>query len=195
MQQILAVARDEGCFLTELEVCRATHRSRTPVREALLRLEADGLVQIVPKKGAYVSPITESDVDSVMQARSLIEDWCIRRVAQSSDPPLPELDKLLYEQAKLRRNPIAFVQSDRDFHRTIIRSAGNAVLAHFYDRLRDRQSRMGVHAISASAERTNNVIAEHKAIVEALRLNDADRSAAAMATHMSNTLVVLRRLS
>jgi DNA-binding GntR family transcriptional regulator len=59
----------------------AVKKLRTPVREALLRPESDGLLQIVPKKGAYVRPITEAEVELVMQARGLDEDWCARRAA------------------------------------------------------------------------------------------------------------------
>src|ERR1043165_6519059 len=68
-QHIVTLPRGDGVFLTEAEVCRATGTSRTPVREALLRLESDGFLQIVPKKGAYVAPITEAEIDAVMQAR------------------------------------------------------------------------------------------------------------------------------
>ena len=58
------------------------------MQEALLRLESDGLLQIVPKKGAYVRPITEAEVESVMQARGLVEDWCAQQAAHraQSDP-------------------------------------------------------------------------------------------------------------
>src|SRR5262249_54030120 len=83
-QHVLNLPRHEGNFVTEAEVCRAIGMSRTPVREAMLRLEADGLLQIVPKKGAYVPPITEAEVESVMQARGLVEDWCARRAALSA---------------------------------------------------------------------------------------------------------------
>ena len=73
-QHVLTLPSREGTFLTEAEVCRETGTSRTPVREALLRLEADGLLQIVPKKGAYVPPITEAEIEAVMQARGLVEE-------------------------------------------------------------------------------------------------------------------------
>src|SRR5271163_4037579 len=80
-RRVLTVPAQEGAFLTEAEVCRAMGTSRTPVREALLRLESEGLLQIVPKKGAYVAPITEAEVAAVMQARGLVEEWCARSAA------------------------------------------------------------------------------------------------------------------
>ncbi|MCQ6569651.1 GntR family transcriptional regulator, partial [Bacillus mycoides] len=67
-QQISAIPKDEGAFLTEADVARRTGAARTPVREALLRLEAEGLVNRIPKRGAYVPPLSEGDIRSVMQA-------------------------------------------------------------------------------------------------------------------------------
>ena len=192
-QQVLSLPRHEGTFLTEAEVCRAIGTSRTPVREALLRLESDGLLQIVPKKGAYVPPITEAEVESVMQARGLVEDWCARRAALLGGSLLPELAGLMSRLAELQQNPIAFIECDREFHRTIVRAAGNPILAGFYESLRDRQLRMGLNAIAASEERTGNVLAEHAAIIKALRAADPERAAAAMARHLSNTLAALQR--
>ena len=93
-QHVLTLPRHEGTFLTEAEVCRAIGISRTPVREALLRLESDGLLKIVPKKGAYVPPVTEAEVEAVMQARGLVEDWCVRRAAVSNEPLAAQLERL-----------------------------------------------------------------------------------------------------
>src|SRR6516225_1746485 len=95
---IVTLPRSEGIFLTEAEVCRATGLSRTPVREALLRLEAEGFLQIVPKKGAFVPPITEREVEAIMQARGLVEDFCLRRAVQMADFLAPQLDRLLAQQ-------------------------------------------------------------------------------------------------
>src|SRR5215472_8012048 len=192
-QQVLSLPRHEGTFLTEAEVCRATGVSRTPVREALLRLEADGLLQILPKKGAYVPPISETEVEAVMQARGLVEDWCARRAALSRGSLLPELAELMNKLEKLQQAPMAFIECDREFHRAIVRAAGNPVLAGFYESLRDRQLRMGLNAIAASGERTGNVLAEHAAIVDAMRASDPERAAAAMAHHLSNSLAALQR--
>jgi DNA-binding GntR family transcriptional regulator len=191
-QHIMTLPRHEGTFLTESEVCEAIGSSRTPVREALLRLEADGFLQIVPKKGAYVPPITEAEVEAVLQARGLVEDWCVRQAVRLSESLAAELERLVSMQRDLQHTPVAFIERDREFHRTIVLAAGNPVLASFYESLRDRQLRMGWHAIAASKERPDNVLAEHAAIVEAVRSGDPDRAAAAVAQHLSKTLVALR---
>lgn len=191
-QHIATLPRKEGVFLTEAEVSQATGTSRTPVREALLRLEADGYLQIVPKKGAYVPPVTEADIEAVMQARGLVEDWSIRRAADLGEALAAQLDQLIERQALQRNDPVAFIESDRQFHRTIVSAAGNPVLAAFYESLRDRQVRMGVYALTTSARRIDEVLAEHGAIAEALRCGDAARAAEAMAVHLATTLAALR---
>jgi DNA-binding GntR family transcriptional regulator len=191
-KHVVSLPRTDGTFLTEAEVCRATGMSRTPVREALLRLEADGLLRIVPKKGAFVPPITELEVEAIMQARGLVEDFCVRRAVQVGEFLAPELDRLLAKQEKQQKSPLEFIELDREFHRAIVRAAHNPVLADFYESLRDRQMRMGIHAIAISGQRTASVLIEHRAIAEGVRSGDADQAAASMALHLTTTLAVLR---
>ncbi|MBB4276024.1 GntR family transcriptional regulator [Rhizobium mongolense] len=191
-QHVLTLPSREGTFLTEAEVCRETGTSRTPVREALLRLEADGLLQIVPKKGAYVPPITETEIEAVMQARGLVEEWCARQAAGYGDMLAAELDRLIARQVEVQHDTVAFIECDRDFHRTIVRAAGNPVLADFYESLRDRQLRMGVHAITIFGGRGDSVLAEHAAIAEGIRRGQPEQAAAAVAQHLAQTLVALR---
>ncbi len=105
-QHVLTLPSREGTFLTEAEVCRETGTSRTPVREALLRLEADGLVQIVPKKGAYVPPIAEAEIEAVMQARGLVEEWCARQAAGFGELLAGELDRLIAQQLEVQHDPV-----------------------------------------------------------------------------------------
>ncbi|MFI1379874.1 SDR family NAD(P)-dependent oxidoreductase [Embleya sp. NPDC020886] len=190
-RHISELPRDGGTFLTESEVALAAGTSRTPVREALLRLEAEGFVQIMPKKGAFVPPVSDADVRAVMEARALIEDWCVRRVVSAAPEFFDELDRLLGEQEALIDDPVGFIDCDRAFHRAIVRQGGNPVLADFYESLRERQVRMGLRAVANEATRTGTVLTEHAAIVAALRTGDADRVGDSLATHLSSTLVAL----
>lgn len=190
-EHVAGLPRYEGTFITEGEVSEATGLSRTPVREALLRLEAEGFLQIVPKKGAFVPPITDAEVEAVMQARGLVEDWCVRRAAPLAESLSLELDALVARQHKLREAPVEFIECDREFHRTIVRAAGNPVLADFYETLRDRQLRMGLRAIAASKERSAVVLKEHAAIVEGVRSGNPATAAAAVAAHLAGTLAAL----
>ncbi len=190
-EHVAGLPRYEGTFLTEGEVTESTGLSRTPVREALLRLEAEGFLQIVPKKGAFVPPISDAEVEAVMQARGLVEDWCVRRAAPLAEALSVDLDAMVARQRKLQGAPVEFIECDREFHRAIVRAAGNPVLTAFYETLRDRQVRMGLRAIADSKERSTVVLREHAAIVDGVRCGDPVTAAAAIAAHLSGTLAAL----
>lgn len=188
-QHIFELPKDGGVFLSESEVAQAAGTSRTPVREALLRLETEGLLTIVPKKGAYIPPISENEIEAVMEARGLVEDWCVRRAVPAQSSFIAELEGLLGEQEALLDDPVGFIDRDRAFHRAIVAHAGNPVLAEFYESLRERQIRMGVRAVASEENRARTVLDEHRAIVRALADGDAGD---ALAAHLASTLTVLR---
>ncbi|MER5185450.1 GntR family transcriptional regulator [Streptomyces sp. NPDC002896] len=188
-KHISELPRDGGIFLSESEVARAAGTSRTPVREALLRLETEGLLKIVPKKGAYVPPISDSEIEAVMQARGLVEDWCVRRVVPASPSFVAELERIVAEQEAMIDDPVGFIDRDRDFHRALVRQAGNPVLGEFYESLRERQIRMGIRAVASDEDRAQQVLEEHSAIVRAIAAGDAVE---ALACHLASTLAVLR---
>ncbi len=192
--RIAALPRHEGVFLTEAEVAAASGVSRTPVREALLRLEVEGLVKIVPRKGAFVPPVSDADVEATMQARLLVERWAAAQVTSSWEWVGPRLAALLAEQSELLEagDSGAFIDADRRFHGVIVEVAGNSVLHDFYESLRDRQIRMGLRAVTSRPDRGQTVIAEHKAIMDALMSGDAALADAAVKAHLMTTLDVLR---
>lgn len=183
----------EGVFLTEAVVAAEAGVSRTPVREAFLRLEVEGLLTILPKKGAYVPPISDAEVEATMQARLLIEQWAAAEVADRVEDVLPKLRDLLEQQQTLldAGDTHAFIEADRAFHRTVVAEAGNEVLSTFYESLRDRQIRMGIRAVSSHPSRGGAVIDEHRAIIDALTAADPDRAEDAIRSHLENTLATL----
>lgn len=190
---IAGLPRDRSTFLTETAVAAEAGVSRTPVREALLRLESEGLVQIQPKKGAFVPAISDTEVESTMQARLVVEQWAAMEVTDTAEGVLPELRQLLEQQTALLddSDPRAFIEADRRFHRVIVAAAGNPELAVFYESLRDRQIRMGLQAVTRRPDRGRSVIDEHNGIVEAIASGDPDRAEEAVSVHLVNTLQLL----
>lgn len=191
-QRIVTLPRHEGAFLSEVALAAEAGVSRTPVREALLRLEAEGWLRIVPRKGALIAPISDAEVGAVMQARLLVEEWGLRQVVDQGKELVERLEALVQEQRRHCQDPAAFIDLDREFHRTIVAAAGNPVLSDFYESLRDRQLRMGVMAVVSEADRVEQVMIEHRAIVEGLRALDQDGALAALHEHLDKTLSVLR---
>jgi len=144
----------EGRIATEVAV------SRTPVREALLRLEAEGMVRLLPKRGALVLPISAQEWRDVLATRELVETHCIRNVIENGRAPMvsARLARSLEDlrQAAEAGDVTAYVTADRDFHATIVAAAGNSILNRLYGSLRDRQLRMG----------TANLLADDAAVDE-----------------------------
>ena len=187
-KRIASVPYHEGIFITEAEVAQATGTSRTPVREAFLQLAAQNLIQVLPKKGAYVPPVSNAELEWVMEARMLIEGWVVQHEFRDLERLISGLDALLDEQMASIDDPLEFIRCDRQFHMSIVEAGGNPVLTSFYDGLRERQIRMGLHAINKNVRRTQEVMREHKAIVDALRTGDVKRTVQAVEFHLLSTM-------
>ena len=184
---IMELPREEERLFTENEVADSAGLSRTPVREAILRLEAEGFIRRIPYKGAYVPAITDRDVRATMQARELVEVWSATHPRAWDEEFLDALSDLLDRQAE-EADPVEFITADLEFHTQIVQAAGNLVLADFYRTLRDRQTRMGVRAVTRNAERRKRVLTEHRAIVEAMRSGDSESAGEAVRGHLKSTL-------
>ncbi|VFA96905.1 GntR family transcriptional regulator [Nocardia cyriacigeorgica] len=189
---ILTLPRDEEMFLSEAQVAAASGTSRTPVREALLRLEAEGFVRRVPHKGAYIPALTDKDVEDVMQARRVVEEWSITQVAPNPGQVPARLRELVAQQ-EADTDPVEFIAHDLEFHTTLIRAAGNSLMHEFYRSLRDRQMRMGVRIMLSDEQRKKQVLAEHSAIVDALAAADTAAAIAAVHEHLDSTLCSLKQ--
>ncbi|MGY4991120.1 FCD domain-containing protein [Streptomyces sp. SID8375] len=176
-----------GMLLTEGELADAVGVSRTPVREALLRLEVEGLIKLYPKKGALVLPVSAQEIADVVETRLLVEKHAAAKAVPASEALVGELTELLEtmrEQAA--SGDLAAVSvTDRAFHAAIVRSAGNQILDRLYEQLRDRQLRMGVAVMHAHPDRIAKNITEHAEILEALRAGDADAATEVVQRHVS----------
>ena len=160
-----------GVLLTEGELAQETGVSRTPVREALLRLEVEGLMALYPKKGALVVPVTADEARDVVEARTVIEVWASgsvwsrrRELADALEPHLRAM-----KEAREAGEITAFSVADRAFHEEIVAAAGNAILAKQYRSLRERQLCITTTVMRVSGPRMRQAIHEHTALIETLR--------------------------
>jgi len=183
-----------GEILSEGDVAREINLSRTPVREAFLQLEAEGLLRLYPRRGALVVPVSAREVEQVMEIRRLIETYAVEQVVVRQIDCAPELEGLLVEQRTLAEagDGAAFVEADRRFHRLIVAATGNVLLTEFHDSLRDRQSRMGLAALARDRGRVEQILGEHERIVALVRGLDAGAAKDAMTAHLNRTLELLR---
>ncbi|MEV6588328.1 GntR family transcriptional regulator [Streptomyces acidicola] len=186
-QGVLERRYEGGTLLTEGELGEAVGVSRTPVREALLRLEVEGLIRLYPKKGALVLPVSAQEIADVVETRQLVEEHSVRKSVPASPRLIARLEELLEQQrTQAAAGDLAgAAMTDRCFHAEIVRSGGNEILSRLYDQLRDRQLRMGVAVMHAHPDRITKTLAEHQEILEALRSGDAQAAVDIVHRHVS----------
>jgi DNA-binding GntR family transcriptional regulator len=185
-QGVLDRRYEGGTLLTEGELAEAVGVSRTPVREALLRLEVEGLIKLYPKKGALVLPVSAQEIKDVVETRLLVEEHAARKAVPASAQLIERLEELLARQKEQAAagDLAGAAVTDRCFHAEIVRSGGNAILSRLYDQLRDRQLRMGVAVLHSHPDRIAKTLVEHEEILDALRSGDAEAAVGIVHRHV-----------
>lgn len=185
---ILSLKILPGEMLTIGRLADQLGASRTPVRDALLILEREGLVTIVPQKGTYVSMISPQDVEEIFELRIVLEGYASRVSARRVTP-----DELRRAEAKLDEANVAFARGEkiraadmgRPIHDLVVRKVGNERLVRGLNELETHYTRIR-HLAALIPDRFESSDRQHRAILAALRDGDAERSAQAMTDHLSS---------
>jgi DNA-binding GntR family transcriptional regulator len=190
--RILSGEMRGGQLLSEVEVATQLGVSRTPVHEAFLRLAAEDLLDLLPRKGAVVVPVSPRETTDVLEMRVALESAAVRRLCRSPrslDPLLTELDHLVGRQRQVltEGDVEQFVPADDAFHRCIVHQAGNPIAQRFYASLGDRQRRMMADAVHADSGRLGLLIDEHVALVAAVARRDPHAFETALLAHLEVT--------
>lgn len=195
--RVLTGAFAGGDLISEGEVAAALGMSRTPVREAFLRLEAEGLLRLYPKRGALIVPVSPEEIREVMEARLILEqfaaDKVIRLGAAARKAAYGQLSAELKRQRKAgsARALGEFLESDRAFHAVTIDDTHNSILTGFYRSLGDRQMRMIGESTVRDPQRIATILDEHRAIAVAVRDGDLAVALQAVETHHASTMRAL----
>jgi DNA-binding GntR family transcriptional regulator len=182
-----------GTLLSENDLAHRLGVSRTPIRHAFLQLEAEQLLELYPRRGALVVPISPSEAEDVLEARLLLEQHCARRVAAFGLELSPKLRESIAKQERTLAAGTGFAAADRDFHRIIVAANGNELLTRQYDALRDRHQRIAATTIARDPTRIARFIAEHRELTGALERGDAEAAATLTATHLQSAHELARR--
>jgi DNA-binding GntR family transcriptional regulator len=182
-----------GTFINEQVVATEVGISRTPVREALLMLAAEDLVQLVPHRGAFVAPLPGREIAELMQARGVIECWAASTSLAADAAPVEAMTSVLEQQRAIvaQGDAKAFIELDSQFHALLVAAGGNSVLGRLYENLRSKHVLLGVVALQRSATRRQDVLAEHQAIVDGLAGGDPAVAEKAILSHLGTTGSVL----
>jgi DNA-binding GntR family transcriptional regulator len=193
-QRVLDATYAGGHLLTEGEVAEALGMSRTPVREAFLRLEGEGLLRLYPKRGALVVPVSVQEVEAVMETRALVERFAVAKaIAREADITGAMRDAIARQERHAEAGDLdAFVAADREFHTVLVAAAGNEIVLALYDSLRDRQQRMGIAALRREPRRLGQILDEHRGLTDAIEAGDVETTLELLDVHLRGTLVLLR---
>lgn len=195
--RVLAGEFPGGELISEGEVAAALQMSRTPVREAFLRLEGEGLLRLYPQRGALVVPVSAGEVRAVMEARLVLEQFAAEKVIGQGERIRTEVVEAMLARLQQQRDDGAadrlagFLDADRLFHATLLDAAGNSFLGGLYGSLRDRQVRMIGESAVRDPGRMQTILAEHADIAEAVRAGDLERSLEAIRVHLMGTVTAL----
>jgi DNA-binding GntR family transcriptional regulator len=173
-----------GERLRENELAEFVGLSRTPVREALSRLEAEGLVAHDATRGVVVAELDYNMVTELYYMREVLEGTAARLAAQhTSDVELSILDDHCQQYEAQLNVPAALPQSNRRFHETLYSCSHNRYLLNMVRLLHDALSLLGGTTLS-DPKRAAETLREHRAVITAIRARDADAAEQAMRAHI-----------
>jgi DNA-binding GntR family transcriptional regulator len=186
-----------GSFLDETTLAEQMDISRTPLREALKVLTAEGLVRHEPRRGCFVNEVTEQDLDDIFPVLTMLEGRCAFEAAlHASDADLQALEALhdkLARHARARRIN-DYYAANYAIHEAIITLAGNRWLAQVIGDLRKIVKLARLQQLHAPG-RLEESLAEHQAVFAALRARDASAAERAMRVHLERQREALRELA
>lgn len=187
-EDILSGKYREGDELKEVAIGEELGVSRTPVREAFRQLELEGLIQIIPNKGAYVTGITEKDVKDIYMIRSLLEGLCARWACEHiTDEQMEEMEENIYlskfhaDKGHLEQ----LAELDNRFHEILYEACNSKMLEHQLRDFHEYVLRVRKKTL-ANANRGPKSNEEHEMLMEAIRAKDANKAEKLANMHMIN---------
>ncbi|MFO1148236.1 MAG: GntR family transcriptional regulator [Alsobacter sp.] len=194
-QAIVSLRLPPGTAISENRICRHVGVSRTPVREAIIRLAEDDLIEVFPQQGSFVAPIKLGTIRESHFIRKALELAVLRQAAACWNP---ELSRRAHDLLAAQDDSLAsqdeerFHVLDEAFHRNL---AVSADLAGVWDTIQGAKARVDrVHRLAAVEGRLPVVVKEHRAVIEALDEGSADEAVARLEYHLDRILALLDML-
>ncbi len=193
---ILKGKYEENEELRESTLGKELGVSRTPVREALRQLELEGLVKIIPNKGAYVTGITGKDVSDIYVIRSLLEGLCARWATEHiTEEQIDKLEEIIllseYHVNKKKELASQVTKLDGEFHEVLYEASNSRILEHVLSDFHNYVQSARKMSVTKQ-DRAEKSIAEHKEILQAIKEKDADRAEKLANEHVMNVMKNLK---
>jgi len=191
--EILACTLRPGTQLQEKDLAEKYGVSKSPIRDALLRLQEQHLIEVLPRKGYRVTPVSMSEIGEMYEMRALLEGACVRRlIDHASDAALAALDAAA---AAPDDNGVAsWIQYNRDFHLALAGACGNSRLARATREIIEQFDRliyMNMSNVLREAGNLQQFVDEHTAIVAAIKRRDKRAALALTRDHVESSRTLL----
>lgn len=187
-QAILTGELKPGERLMEIHLANRLGVSRTPIREAIRMLELEGLVTMIPRKGAEVSRISKQDISDVLEVRASLDALAVRlcceRITEEEIQKLEEAVKS-FSEAVDSGDLTAVAQADVDYHDIIVNASKNKRLVQMVFNLAERVYRYRLEYIKDKSSH-ENLIKEHQEILDFIKKKDAANAEKAIIKHVQN---------
>lgn len=184
--RLITLRYKPGDYLNTAQVMEDLQMGRTPVNQAVHRLATEGLLQIIPRKGVMVSPLSIDDALELIEVRLVNEALCVRlAAARISDAQIATLRQLNQQiaRASAAHERETMMLLDREFHQGLAEIAGNRRLTDILSIIHAQAQRFWATTLS-SVRHMEEVIAEHEAIILALEQGDVQQAEAATRVHI-----------
>lgn len=181
-----------GKHIYERELCAETGFGRTPVREALLLLQQEGSVEILPRRGIRVTPFTYRSVEEIYQNRKILEPTvCGKYYLRLEKERLLQFDQR-FSQA-MDCDDRAYFELDTQFHKWLVSSAENRQLTDFFSHVMDQQYRFSMYTSKVGTAVRGDCYVEHHRIIEALLTEEPENIQQALVDHINYSQAIALR--
>lgn len=192
-QAILRGELEPGERLMEVKLANKLGVSRTPIREAIRKLELEGLVLMIPRRGAVVAEITEKSLRDVLEVRKALEELAVKLACEKIKPE--EIEELRqaadeFERTLKCQDVTAFAEADVKFHDIIYRVTDNMRLIQLLYNLREQMYRYRVEYLKRN-EAHDSLLREHKELVDAIAVGDTEWATRMICEHLDNQVVAV----
>ena len=187
-QAILTGELKPGERLMEIHLADRLGVSRTPIREAIHKLEREGLVTIIPRRGAEVAQITEKSMNDVLEVRRALDALCVELACDRiTEEGLENLKAACdnFEQCVKTKDSKKIAQADVALHDIIVQATGNQRLIQLVNNLSEQMYRYRFEYIKDSSQH-KTLVEEHRIIYRSIMAKDKETAAAAARTHIDN---------
>jgi len=188
-----------GERLMEVQLAEEMGVSRTPVREAIRKLELEGLVVMVPRKGAYVAGLSMKDAADVFEVRQSLEGLAAALAAERiTDEEIESLERVLLEinDAAEKNDLDLIIQKDAEFHNILFKASRNDRLVQIISNLKEQIDRFRIQSFE-NPGRLKKLMEEHKKIVEAITERNVEKAKKLAEEHIekveNNVMDILRK--